>query len=41
MVAFDIAKQKVHPLLFEIPSQQTLNTTIGEAMAYGTSPSRA
>jgi dipeptidyl aminopeptidase/acylaminoacyl peptidase len=31
MVAFDITKKKLHPLLFDIPSQQTLNTTIGEA----------
>jgi dipeptidyl aminopeptidase/acylaminoacyl peptidase len=31
MVGFDIAKKKLHPLLFDIPSQRTLNATIGEA----------
>jgi dipeptidyl aminopeptidase/acylaminoacyl peptidase len=31
MVVFDITKKKVHPLSFDVPSQRTLNTTIGEA----------
>jgi dipeptidyl aminopeptidase/acylaminoacyl peptidase len=31
MVVFDITKKKLHPLLFDVPSQRTLNTTIGEA----------
>jgi dipeptidyl aminopeptidase/acylaminoacyl peptidase len=31
MVGFDIAKKKLHPLSFEVPRQETLNTTIGAA----------
>jgi dipeptidyl aminopeptidase/acylaminoacyl peptidase len=31
MVVFDITKKKLHPLLFDVPSQRTLNTSIGEA----------